>query len=302
MPEELTDTSAFAEISAEQPDTIGYGEMSVEQSMKIDREMVIEQIKVMQRRESETYLVEYYFPEDTYDSDSSGESVSQITPLWREKICEWAFQVVDHFDINRKVVAFAIKILDRYLAETKISTKEEFQLAATTALYFAFKTQEPRRVGIEAMAELSRGKFDSKRIAEEELKIMESLEYWLNPPLEDDYLLRFMKLINTNSSLGTPIYQNALFVTELSQHESFFITFPAASVAFAALVNAIERTYFDYYEYNHKRFRYTLKLDDDSKNQFYQNAAREFGLEIDSTEIVELRSRLHLVNETNTGA
>ena len=91
-------------------------------------------------------------------SSKSSSSASSINEIWREKICEWAYQVIDHFDYSREVVGVAMHYLDRYLA-TRTVNKKVFQLAAMTSLFLAIKLYEPGRISMASMIELSRGYF-----------------------------------------------------------------------------------------------------------------------------------------------
>ena len=43
---------------------------------------------------------------------SNASSSSGINEVWREKICEWSYQVIDHFDFSREVVSVSIHYLD----------------------------------------------------------------------------------------------------------------------------------------------------------------------------------------------
>jgi len=98
------------------------------------------------------------------DASSSTASSTAISELWREKICEWCYQVIDHFDFSREVVSVAIHYLDRYLATRQVSRKI-FQLAAMTSLFLAIKLYEPGRVSMASMVELSRGYFTVEQMA-----------------------------------------------------------------------------------------------------------------------------------------
>lgn len=105
-------------------------------------------------------------------SSASGSSCSSgINETWREKICEWSYQVIDHFDFSREVVTVSISYLDRYLA-TRSVTKKMFQLAAMTSLFIAIKLYEPGRLSIPSMIELSRGYFMVEQMAAMELSIL----------------------------------------------------------------------------------------------------------------------------------
>lgn len=52
------------------------------------------------------------------DNDSSAPSSSQINELWREKICEWSYQVVDHFGKLFLLYLSGIYLADRSMPQT----------------------------------------------------------------------------------------------------------------------------------------------------------------------------------------
>lgn len=104
-------------------------------------------------------------------STSSASSCSGINEVWREKICEWCYQVVDHFDYNRQVVAIALNYLDRYLALRPVNRKI-FQLAAMTCLFTAIKLNETRVLSLSAFLSLSRGYFKAEHVLKMEHAIL----------------------------------------------------------------------------------------------------------------------------------
>lgn len=104
-------------------------------------------------------------------SSSTSSSSTAINELWREKICEWSYQVIDHFDFSREIVGVSIHYLDRYLA-TKFVNKKTFQLAAMTCLFLAIKLYEPGKLGMTSMIELSRGYFTVDQMAGMETSIL----------------------------------------------------------------------------------------------------------------------------------
>mmetsp|Transcript_12147 Transcript_12147/g.21350 ORF Transcript_12147/g.21350 Transcript_12147/m.21350 type:complete len:160 (+) Transcript_12147:505-984(+) len=109
--------------------------------------------------------------QSSFSPCSSGSSHSGINEVWREKICEWSYQVIDHFDFSREVVSVAIHFLDRFLSKTQVN-KKVFQLVAMTALYLAIKINEPGTLGMTSMIELSRGYFSPVQMAEMEMAIL----------------------------------------------------------------------------------------------------------------------------------
>lgn len=149
---------------------------------------VIDRIEVMLRQEETSYRTDDYLLPDFQQkltpcenessfgtlNESGGSSQSSsgtINESWREKICEWSYQVVDHFDMSREVVMIAMNLLDRYLASHSVN-KKVFQLAAMTALFLAIKLNEPGKLTMASMIELSRGYFHVEQMAAMEVSIL----------------------------------------------------------------------------------------------------------------------------------
>jgi lipoyl(octanoyl) transferase len=110
---------------------------------------------------------------------STSSSHSGINEVWRERICEWSYQVIDHFDFSREVVSISTHYLDRVLAKTHVN-KKLFQLVAMTALYVAIKIYEPGTLNMSSMIELSRGYFSPTQMAEMEMAILRYVSYEKN--------------------------------------------------------------------------------------------------------------------------
>ena len=118
----------------------------------------------------DTHAEEEVFLSST-GSQSSASSSSPISEVWREKISQWNFEVVDHFNFSREVVSVAMHYLDRYLA-TRLVSKKTFQLAAMTSLFLAIKLYETGRISMTSMIELSRGYFKVEQMVAMETSIL----------------------------------------------------------------------------------------------------------------------------------
>jgi lipoyl(octanoyl) transferase len=149
---------------------------------------LVERLNVLLKQEKEVYQSEDYLsaafqetlhretlsvptPCSSVSAASSTTSSSGINEVWREKICEWSYQVVDHFDFSREVVSISISFLDRYLSTRQVD-KKLFQLAAMTTLYLAIKLYEPGTLSMHSMIELSRGYFMTEQMAVMEMAIL----------------------------------------------------------------------------------------------------------------------------------
>jgi len=215
------------------------------------------------------------------DSSSSSTSTnSTINELWREKICEWCYQVVDHFDFNREVVSVAMNYLDRYLA-TRTVNRRIFQLAAMTALYLAIKLFEPGKLKMSSLIDLSRGYFLAEHIVTMEDSMLQSLKWYVHPPTSFAFCRDFMRLVSGDIAPRArhDVNELARFMTELSVCDYWFITKKPSSIALAALINAIE-------------LQGPRKVDPRYKVEFLHRVV-ELGMDIASDdEIIECYERL----------
>ena len=56
--------------------------------------------------------------------DKESSNVELVNDIWREKICEWSYEVVDHFEMDRETVAISLNLLDRFLAKVNCKKKD----------------------------------------------------------------------------------------------------------------------------------------------------------------------------------
>ena len=172
--------------------------------------------------------------------DSSASS-SEINEMWREKICEWCYQVVDHFDFNREIVSVAMSYLDRYLS-TRSVNRRIFQLAAMTALFLAIKLYEPGKIRMSSLIDLSRGYFLEDHIVTMEDSMLQTLGWHVHPPTPYSFAREMIYLLPGQISPRDRHDTNELarFLTELSVCDYWFVTKKPSSIALASLINALE--------------------------------------------------------------
>ena len=220
-------------------------------------------------------------PSDGSASNSTGSSSSQINELWREKICEWCYQVVDHFDFNREVVSVAMSYLDRYLA-TRTVNRRIFQLAAMTALYLAIKLFEPGKLRMASLIDLSRGYFMSEHIITMEDSMLQSLNWHVHPPTPFAFCRDLMRLVSGDVAPRArhDVNELARFLTELSVCDYWFATKKPSSIALAAIINAIE-------------LQGASRIDPRYKVEFIHRVVDNIGMDIaNDDEIIECYERL----------
>jgi hypothetical protein len=160
---------------------------------------------------------------------------SEISVVWRERICEWKYEVVDRFDIDREIVCYSTYYLDQYLSHCYVD-EELFQLAAITCIYLAIKLHSPKKVGIQCIASMGRGIILPDHIAAMELSIMQTLDWHLHPPTPLSFIENSFPLISDNHQA----YELSRFLSELSVCAYPFVCIKPSSVAIAATLIAID--------------------------------------------------------------
>lgn len=129
-------------------------------------------LEVLCLLESTSYHCTDYLQRSRYSENlSAADSAVMINESWREKICKWTFEVIDHFEFQRETAYIALSYLDRFLSNRLVNHRT-FQLVSMTTLYLAIKLYEPRTLRISSLTELSRGLFDESQVSEMELVLL----------------------------------------------------------------------------------------------------------------------------------
>ena len=193
------------------------------------------------------------------DSASTGSN-AQANECWRRKICEWSYEVADHFGFEREAVSIALNYLDRAVA---IKAREidgpvprrDFQLIAVASLYLALKLHGEtddvdgprRRLRLQAFVELSRGLFSAETIERMETELLGMLQWRVNPPTTVRTVATMLRLLprwrahrTSNSNAANSIFEFSKYLTELSVCVSdFTFRFDSSTVAFASILCAM---------------------------------------------------------------
>lgn len=225
-----------------------------------------------------------------FDSCKSG-----VNENWRRRLCEWMFEVTDHYDFDREVVSFAFDYLDRSISlaygptsgktSQKKLSKREYQLYAVTALFLAIKvhgemdSDDGKRIKlrISAFQELSRGCFKTETIEAKEIEFLSLFQWRINPPTCARCIYSYLHLLPEWSSMEfeTPrediicqIFDVAKYLSELSIFVSeFTFNYSPSTIAYGAILCAI-----DYIEESiksipsHIKARFLLNIEEVSSN------------------------------------
>lgn len=219
----------------------------------------------------------YESPEDYLLKVGSGHKLNgYATENWRKRLCEWMFEVADHFGFDREVVSVSAYIMDRIASmafdarKQNHATKRQFQLDAVASLYLALKVhgemdpdsgEERIKLRLSNFVELSRGFFSEAVIVAKEMEILEALNWHINPPTCAQFLSHYLELmpdwtvdgqaegseeteddtLATRRVIWIKVFDVAKYLTELSVFVSdFSFNYKPSTVSYAALLCALE--------------------------------------------------------------
>lgn len=179
-------------------------------------------------------------------STSADFSTERVEMVYRQKICEWMYRVVDHFQVSRDLVSISISYLDRYLAATGIGCNtRSFRLASVAALYIACKLFDMSRSFIKAMtlSELSRSEFSDEDIKGMEMQLLCTLKWRMNPPTSPSFVRHiFSILVPRDADTMFPnMLEDSLYFTDLALCDYFFVTKRPSVIALSSMINAIKK-------------------------------------------------------------
>ena len=207
------------------------------QSEQSSSEDVQEIIARMCTQESTTYRRSDYL---THDPTLE---VEVADGTWRQRIIEWMYGVVDHCSLRRDSVGVAAIFLDLCVERNLVESRQEFQLAAMTALQLAIKLYDSTMVKLDSMVKLGRGQFQIQDVVEMETKLLAALQWRVHPPTSLCFLRQYLQLVPSSVSSMTKYMLSEVtrFIAEISVCLYKFVKYPPSAVAYATLVTAMER-------------------------------------------------------------
>lgn len=252
----------------------------------LTRGCIISRLEVMRSQEQSTYSYRNYEPPPFPHQNSrngADESTPHLNSSWREKICHWSFNVIDHFDLSREVVAVSMSLFDRFLATRgNRCNGSTALLASLTTLHIAIKVNEVRKIKLGTLANLSRGQFGPAHIEEMEWDVLTSLEWKIHPPTSMSFISHLLLLLppQVDDACKEEIYALSRYITELSVCDSAFVEINPSSVAFAAILNSLEDR------------KYRKFISSSVRDQFVRSIERHVDIRQDDEHVAMARPKL----------
>jgi hypothetical protein len=198
-------------------------------------------------------------------------------------MAKWCNEIADFCQYKRETVGIAMNCLDRFMSSPTgqeiLLDRNMYQLAAMTALYSSVKIHEQEAMDPNLVSTLSRGVHTASAVEAMEYKMLQSIQWRVNPPTAMSFVRMIINDLVPDHLLSSCEKETILDITrfqiELTVNEYDLCSFNGSSIAFACMLNAID------------------SCSDDG--MFYTNFETTMGktLLIDDEEIQELRISIY---------
>ena len=178
-----------------------------------------------------------------------------IEDAWRRKLCEWCYDVVDTFRLDREAVCIAFNYFDRYnevARSSRLRDRSSVQLLAVTSLFMALKIhgkgeERSRRLSIDSFELLSQDIFCRKDIENKEKDVLKTLQWFVNPPTAFTFLFSFFEAIPKHDQHLEALFDVARYLCEISVCvSSIFLCHKQSVIAYASMICGMKATQSSY--------------------------------------------------------
>lgn len=116
-----------------------------------------------------------------------------ISKWMRSLLVDWMVEVQESFELNHETLYLAVKLVDLYLGERKLS-KEKLQLLGAAALFIACKFDERIPPYIDDFLYICDGAYTRKELIEMERSVFRAVNFNLGVPLSYRFLRRYARV------------------------------------------------------------------------------------------------------------
>lgn len=217
------------------------------------------------------------------------------TLLWRDRVAQWYFDVIDHLNVPREIVFLAMNFLDRAVAADGMGTavnKDEYELKSTTCLFLAIRVSSKADLKISDLLQLSQSRLQVKDVQAAGTRLLRVLS--LKTPLVNptSFAKSFLRLIQSSISLedSSFLMEMTCYLMELSACDHIFISVPPSKLAFAAVAVCLASEHV------------IARVGPQTRDSFIDSLEEETSLSLESSEIRPIFDRLStLFNQSEVG-
>lgn len=209
----------------------------------MDSEHSLFTIQAMRKQEESAYTVHDYLASLPLPTGT----VTPVDGACRQVMANWCCEIAVFCKYERETVAIALNMLDRWMSTPDgfriLLDRNLYQLASMTALYTAVKVHEQEAMDPALVSSLSRGVHSAQAVETMEARMLQALQWRVNPPTAMSYVRLAMNIVPGHLlavAERETIQEIARFQLEQSVTEYEFCRYSPSTMALASLLNALE--------------------------------------------------------------
>lgn len=113
--------------------------------------------------------------EKSLESSTNPSLLLQLS-VWRNRVAQWYYDVVDHLEVPREVVFQAMSFLDRSTAASQVS-QEQYEIASITALFLAICLSTKSEIRIADVLELCGSALQVQQVQANGTRLLQKLPF-----------------------------------------------------------------------------------------------------------------------------
>lgn len=164
----------------------------------------------------------------------------------RDTITKWLYRTIDYYSIDRSVVSCALVFFEQYTSRQSSVDFEQCQLIAMASLYLASKmSSNDNPLTISRLVALSNDYFTAVQVYRMESRIINTLDWYLNPPIPALFVDSVLPFINDLMEEHPEVMHEEVrdvtwYLVELSACDHIFVAMKPSSIAYAATLLAFD--------------------------------------------------------------
>lgn len=193
----------------------------------LDKECILDSISLLRMQEQSAY-----FKSPSYDHPLIGH---------RNAMACWWFSLLEILDYPTEIAEIAMSYSDRFLC-TKVGSSidsKTFRLLCVTCIYTAIKVHGYACVAPSSFAQLCQYEYTTEQIEEMESKLLNALQWRMNPPTGRSFLRLFVELLPVQDDDKQIVLELADYQVVQSMQTEKWISIASSAIAYCAFINAL---------------------------------------------------------------
>jgi Cyclin, N-terminal domain/Cyclin, C-terminal domain len=159
--------------------------------------------------------------------------------VWRNRVLQWFYDVVDHLSEARSVIYIAVYILDCYVSQKQVLDNRTYQLCSLTSLFLACRingSTSIRLTDLIAISQINGKSTDFSSMMKDVLSAVKLCKRFQTP---HNFVIAFVNKIRAESTIRSLILEEALYNCDMCVSDYNLSHTLPSEVAVAAIAIAV---------------------------------------------------------------